>query len=192
MADKCSLNCRCSAVQWHIKAGAAGRHVMCYCADCQSEPNHLGVSDTFLDNGGTQIFQTTPDQFVFDKGVDHLGLLRLGPKGLFRWYTTCCNTPVANTLPSPSLPFVGAVLPVGHDHFGRVSCHANTAAAATKIRQRGVAGAVYSMFFRAAKTALSGKGKITPFFHDDKTPIVAPTVLTLDQRNTARPDTILR
>ncbi|WP_299921381.1 DUF6151 family protein [uncultured Pelagimonas sp.] len=192
MADKCSLNCRCGKVAWHIKQGAAGRHVMCYCVDCQCEPRHLGVEDGFLKNGGTQIFQTTPDQFVFDKGQEHLGVMRLSPKGLLRWYTTCCNTPIANTLPTPTMPFVGAVLPIGHDHYGRVSCHANTAAASSKVRQRGVPGAVYSMFWRAAKTALAGNAKVTPFFNDDKTPIVTPTVLTLDQRNTARPDTILR
>ena len=34
--------------------------------------------------------------------------VRLTPKGLFRWHTTCCNTPVGNTL-RPSVPFVGIV-----------------------------------------------------------------------------------
>ncbi len=192
MSDTCSLRCGCGKMQWHIKRGAAGRHVMCYCADCQTEPNHLGTADKFLKNGGTQIFQTTPDNFEFDTGIEHLGLMRLGPKGLFRWYATCCNTPIANTLATPTLPFVGAVLPVGHDHYGRVTCHANTAAAPIKIRQRGIAGAVYSMFWRAAKTALAGKAKVTPFFNDDKTPPITPTILTLDQRKSARPDTILR
>ena len=34
--------------------------------------------------------------------------LRLTPKGLFRWYASCCNTPVGNTL-TPAIPFVGIV-----------------------------------------------------------------------------------
>lgn len=34
--------------------------------------------------------------------------MRLSPKGLFRWYTSCCSTPVGNTL-KPDVPFVGIV-----------------------------------------------------------------------------------
>ncbi|MGH1412175.1 MAG: DUF6151 family protein [Pelagimonas sp.] len=187
MAPKCSFECQCGTMKWHINDGAQGRHVMCYCADCQSEIRHLHQEDSYLKNGGTQIFQTLPSDFVFDDGLDQLALMRLGPKGLLRWYAKCCNTPIANTLPAPTLPFVGVVLPTGHDHFGRISAYANTEAASVKVRQRGVVGAIYSLFFRAAKSALTGTGKNTPFFDANKAPIVEPTVLTLEQREAARP-----
>lgn len=187
MSDTCKLSCTCGQMHWHIKAGADGRHLICYCPDCQTGTRHLGKQDSYLTDGGTQIFQTTPDNFVVDQGAEHLGLMRLGPKGLFRWYATCCDTPIANTLPNPTLPFVGAVLPAGTDHFGRATCHANTDSATKKIRQRGVPGAVYSLFWRAAKALISGKDKFRPFFNPDKTPVVTAKVLTLEERNSARP-----
>ena len=39
---------------------------------------------------------------------DKIEAVRLSPKGLYRWYARCCNTPVGNTL-TPSVPFVGVV-----------------------------------------------------------------------------------
>src|SRR5262249_33170306 len=34
--------------------------------------------------------------------------LRLTAKGLYRWYASCCHTPLGNTV-SPAIPFVGIV-----------------------------------------------------------------------------------
>lgn len=187
MAEKCALSCSCGKMEWHIKAGAEGRHIVCYCADCQTFPRHLDQAERFLINGGTQLFQTLPGHFHFDKGADHLGLLRLSPKGLFRWYATCCNTPIANTLPKAGFPFVGAVLPAGHTHFGRPRAHVNTGAATRRTRQTGMAATAYGIFYRAAKAALTGQGKQTPFFDETKAPVAIPTVLTKEQRQAAHP-----
>ncbi len=35
--------------------------------------------------------------------------MRLKPKGIVRWYSSCCRTPIGNTLATPKLPFVGLV-----------------------------------------------------------------------------------
>ena len=100
---------------WSVETGAGGTHVICYCADCQTFARHLGQSETALDaDGGTEIFQTLPDAVRITRGADSLALLRLGPKGLMRWYAGCCNTPIANTLANPrTLPFIGMILPPG-------------------------------------------------------------------------------
>lgn len=187
MTEQCSLACRCGKMGWHIDAGADGRHMMCYCADCQTFPRHLGKSDAYLTNGGTQIFQTVPGNFHFDTGIAHLGLKRLSPRGLFRWYATCCDTPIANTVAKAGFPFVGAVLPAGHRHFGKVSARVNTRAATVRTRQTGMTGTVYGIFFRAAKAALTGQGKDTPFFDENGAPAAQPEVLTQEQRKAAQP-----
>ena len=187
MTNQCSLSCSCGKMEWHIAEGAEGKHMMCYCADCQTFPRHLGKADTYLTNGGTQLFQTVPGNFQFDKGLEHLGLKRLGPNGLFRWYAKCCDTPIANTVPKARFPFVGAVLPAGHDHFGRVTAHVNTGSAPLRTKQTGMTATVYGIFFRAAKAAITGKGKTSPFFDETGAPIVTPTVLTQEQRQAAQP-----
>ena len=186
MAESCNLSCGCGRTTWVIKDKALGRHIKCYCDSCQSAVRHLGKSESYLDNGGTQLFQTVPYNFEITSGHEHVVLMRLSPKGLFRWYTACCNTPLSNTLPKPGFPFASAILPVGHKDFGRVTAHVNTEAAPKKTSQTGLLGTVLGVLSRALVTRLSGKAKITPFFDDDGTPIMEPRVLTLEQRKAAR------
>ena len=74
------------------------------CDDCQAAAAWLGRTDILDDNGGTTVFQVAPNRVTFER--EHLGLLRLSPKGLYRWYATCCRTPMGNTL-GPRIPFFG-------------------------------------------------------------------------------------
>lgn len=39
-------------------------------------------------------------------GNERIAGVRLTPKGLYRWYASCCKTPVGNSM-TPSIPFVG-------------------------------------------------------------------------------------
>lgn len=50
--------------------------------------------------------QVAPRAVTFDRGAERIVGLRLAPKGLYRWYASCCKTPLGNTL-KPSLPFIG-------------------------------------------------------------------------------------
>ena len=63
--------------------------------------------------GGSEVFQTTPARIEFTQGADQLACMRLSPKGLMRWYARCCNTPIANTLPSPGMAFAGILVGLG-------------------------------------------------------------------------------
>jgi hypothetical protein len=65
-------------------------------------------------HGGSDIVQLAPASLTFVQGQDRIVGLRLTPKGLFRWYTSCCHTPVGNTL-SPAIPFVG-IIALGFAH----------------------------------------------------------------------------
>lgn len=105
------LKCRCGAVQGTATniTPASGNRVVCCCADCQAFASYLGSETQILDEfGGTDIFQTTQSQLRISQGQDKLQGMRLSEKGLLRWYTSCCNTPVGNTM-NASMPFIGVI-----------------------------------------------------------------------------------
>src|SRR5215475_15672101 len=108
MGGPIELRCRCGEVRGTI-TGASPRtvnRVTCYCDDCQAFAHQLGRADLLNDKGGSDIVQVAPATLSFTQGQDRIAGVRLSPKGLYRWHTTCCNTPVGNTL-SPAVPFVG-------------------------------------------------------------------------------------
>ena len=97
------LQCRCGTVRAiaHGVTPQMGNHCVCYCDDCQAFPKALGRPDVVDANGGTDIFQLSQARLEFTHGLDRVAWLRLTPKGTARWYTSCCNTPIGNTLPTP-------------------------------------------------------------------------------------------
>lgn len=188
MGDTHALTCHCGTTRWTIAAGAPGTHLECYCADCQTFARHLGKGDSWLDTaGGTAIFQTTPDNISFIAGTEHVAVLRLGPKGLFRWYAACCGTPIGNTLSRPGFAFVGAILRPGEDRFGPVAARVNTTAARQPVRATGTMRTILGVLSRAARAWLAGGHRRTPFFDSRGAPLAAPSVLTKTERDAARP-----
>ncbi|MFK8081810.1 MAG: DUF6151 family protein [Granulosicoccus sp.] len=106
-----ALKCQCGDVLGSASdvSPSSGTRVVCCCSDCQAFAAHLGRDGDTLDEfGGTEIFQISQAQLSIEKGQDKLQCLRLTEKGLLRWYTTCCNTPVGNTL-NAKVPFVGVI-----------------------------------------------------------------------------------
>lgn len=111
-AQDLPIRCSCGAVRGSLAAAepAAGNHVICYCDDCQAFAHALGRAGDVLDAcGGSEIVQVSPARIRFEAGADRLACLRLTAKGPFRWYTSCCNTPIGNTLASGAVPFIGMV-----------------------------------------------------------------------------------
>jgi hypothetical protein len=111
-AHDLALKCRCGAVRGvaHDVAPEIGNHCVCYCDDCQAFQEFLGRAGDVLDpNGGTDIFQMSPARLTLTAGRDRIACLRLTPRGLARWYASCCNTPIGNTLPTSAVPFVGLI-----------------------------------------------------------------------------------
>lgn len=110
MSKQADLRCRCGEVVGMV-TNASPRtvnRVVCYCDDCQAFAHQLGRADLLDAQGGSDIVQVAPASLSFVKGQDRIAGVRLSPKGLFRWHTTCCNTPVGNTM-GPAIPFVGIV-----------------------------------------------------------------------------------
>jgi len=106
------FRCACGALQGRLLGISAksGNHLVCYCDDCQAFAHFLGGADRILDaHGGTEIFQMSPARIEITQGADRLACMSLRGR-LFRWYTSCCRTPIGNTLPTHRLPFVGLVV----------------------------------------------------------------------------------
>jgi hypothetical protein len=63
----------------------------------------LGLPGVLDDRGGTDACMLMPAQVTISQGSEQIRCIRLSPKGLYRWYAACCNTPLGNTL-GPRIP----------------------------------------------------------------------------------------
>jgi hypothetical protein len=110
MINTMIIACECGSLSANadLHKGESNHRIVCYCDDCQSYARHLGSPATVLDtHGGTDIIQLSPAHFKLAHGREHLGVLRLSPNGLLRWYATCCNTPICNTPANLDMPYLG-------------------------------------------------------------------------------------
>jgi hypothetical protein len=108
MTKNAEIRCRCGQVEGAVAdpSPKTTNRVVCYCDDCQAFVHHLGRAEFLDEHGGSDIVQVAPAALAFSRGAEHIAGLRLTPKGLYRWYASCCKTPLGNTL-GPGLPFVG-------------------------------------------------------------------------------------
>ena len=106
------LRCRCGTVRGvaHGVAPSTVNHCFCYCDDCQAFAHFLGRADDVLDaHGGTEITQMSQASVAFTAGTDKVAAMRLSPKGMIRWYASCCRTPIGNTMATSAMPFIGMI-----------------------------------------------------------------------------------
>ena len=196
-----SAACRCGAVRATVDASPvrgrrAGLHVVCYCDDCRAFARAVRRPDVLDEFGGTAIWQTTPARLRFDFGAQHLRCLRLSDKGMLRWHTACCNTPVANTMASPGMPFVGLF----HAFLGLAPAQAKAKLGpATFIYGRSAQGDVSA--FAEPKASLrtilrivgfllrekiAGAHRPSPLFDDAGQPVSSPRILPAAEREALR------
>lgn len=192
-----ALKCDCGAVRAvvHGLSPQTGTRIRCYCRDCQAFAHFLSREDTMLDRaGGTDILQTLPSRVEFTSGADRLAAMRLSDKGLFRWHTSCCRSPIGNTVSSRAFSFVGlivATLGAAADGRSRDAVigpsrgvvHAEFAR--TELGDADSAlnpGAIGAIAARSVGALVSGAYKKTPFFAADGSPIAVPRVLAEQER----------
>jgi hypothetical protein len=188
----CAMRCQCRAVQGVLANPARSHRVVCYCHDCQAFAHVLGQTGRVLDHrGGTDVVQTLPRNLTVTAGHAHLACLRLTPRGMLRWYASCCSTPIGNTLASAQFSFVGlirACLDPGNlspdETFGPVTAWSSTAGARgdPKPRQRGRGRMAAFVISRALRARLTGDFRQSPFF-DPQTgaPVATPRVLSSEE-----------
>jgi hypothetical protein len=170
--------------------------VLCYCDDCQAYAHALGRADLLDASGGSDIVQVAPSSLTVDEGADRIVCLRLTAKGLYRWHTRCCKTPLGNTL-GPALPFVGiprqtfeaagvhveAVFgPPAGSILGKFAVGAPPEGS-TKVKVPFLARTLRLVF----GWKLSGKAHPHPFFDRAGTPRYPITVLSVAERDELRP-----
>ncbi len=194
--------CRCGAVRGvALRASRnGGRRLVCYCDDCQAFAHFLEQADVLDARGGTDIFQTTPAQIRIESGAEQLRCVRLSEKGLLRWYTACCRTPVGNTLASARAPFVGVVHRfMDHAAEGRSRDEA-LGPPRERVHGRFALGGLPEGAHRTAppgllagtlvflcRAWLAGGHSPSLFFDArTRTPAVTPTVLSADEREQLR------
>lgn len=178
------FSCACGNLAGHISAEGqkAGLRLLCHCPDCRAAELYHNQADPV---DGVDLFQISPHAITITQGAEHLHLLRLGPKGLYRWYAGCCGTPFANTLSKPQLAFAGLRTDLfdDKDALGKVKAQSQMPRPGKPPQNRGMARMVYGIFARMITARLSGLWRETPFF-DAKTgqPVATAKVLSKDAR----------
>ena len=191
MSNLVTLECACGTVKGNLNVVAGSFfHVQCLCCDCQNFASNLSNENVILDkHGATDLFQTYPAYLEISEGKDNLACLQLEEKGIYRWHTTCCSMPVANTMSSPKIPFVGVSVtlmkfanereklevlgPITLKAFGKYSIGEMPDDAYSKFPITFMPRILSFML----KGALRKLNRPSPFFSDDK-PIVEAKVLS--------------
>jgi hypothetical protein len=187
------LRCRCGTLKGHVSHPERASRGVCYCKDCQAFAHFLGTTGDILDEmGGTDIIATLPKYVSFTQGVEALACMSLSEKGMLRWYASCCNTPIGNTPRDFRVAHVGLVHTCLEDpprsldgDFGPVRMRVNTGSARGKPKTMPLSTLLSVLRFvgSLARARLDGSYKTTPFFDPGRgTPVVAPRVLTRDER----------
>lgn len=162
------LHCRCGSLAGSVDLSRPSRvHVVCHCDDCAAYARHIGSAHA------NQIVQATPAQVKLLAGTEHLRCLRLTQRGLTRWFTACCMTPIANTSRHAWMPFVGVMngaLDTDDEALLGTPTHANGGhPTAWSTILRSVLVLLLALLFRSHRP--------NAFFNDKGEPVVRPEVV---------------
>jgi hypothetical protein len=171
-----------------------GTRIICYCKDCQAFAHFLERSDTVLDAwGGSEIFQMPLAYVQVTQGIKELRCMRLSEKGLYRWFTGCCNTPIGNTM-GANMPFIGLIHSALEDTSvrdanlgpirGYVQVNSASAKLAGKENQADVPlPLLLRIFSKLLVWKLKGLNKPSSFFDSEGQPVVVPFILETKNEN---------
>ncbi|PMN72439.1 DUF6151 family protein [Enterovibrio norvegicus] len=184
-----SLQCDCGTLKGTVKGVSPkkGNHVVCYCDDCQAFAQYVGNEEKWLDEfGGTDLFQLAPSQVEIHQGADQLRCMRVTPKGVYRFYTACCHSPIVNTI-SRKMPFAGIPLTALQGEgkeaaVGPVKCYVMGKFAKgtppTNPHPKFSFASLAAVMSFVLKNKIQGNNVPTPFFSDNGHAVVKP-----DERN---------
>lgn len=194
------IQCECGKFRARLKAfpGNTPGRLVCYCDDCQAYLHYLKRGDLLDANGGTEVIPAYPADVEILCGLEHLKCTRLSPKGTYRFSTSCCNTPIANTQSRmPWAGFLRGVYTAGGDAhqldqllgpvrsriMGRFAKGTPPAGTPEKFDLKAFLAVMPFML----KGKLLGRSRPSPFFAGDGiTPVVRPYVLDKAERQALR------
>jgi hypothetical protein len=190
------LRCRCSRVRGiaHGVAPSSGFRFVCYCRDCQAFARFLERPDVLDAAGGTDIFHMPGGRVKLVAGTDAVRCLQFSST-VFRWYTECCRTPVANTA-GPRFPVVGLIHSFmcheadsrsRDEALGTPLCRIFEGSAIAPLPPDAPPPRSFGLVARRLPTLLGwwlrGLGRPNPFF-DERTnaPLSVPRIFTPNER----------
>jgi hypothetical protein len=190
------MACRCGELKGEVSHPERANRGVCYCKDCRAFAHFLGDTGDILDEkGGTGVVATQPEHVRFTEGAEHLACVSLSANGLLRWYASCCNTPIGNTVRDYRVSFVTLVhtcleKPPGslEGSFGPVRMRVNTAGAKGEVASTPIATvlSVLGLMASMLRARFSGSYTRTPFFDPSTGAAVVPIkVLTAEERSRA-------
>lgn len=188
------IRCRCGQLQGELASANTMRFV-CYCRSCQAYAHALGNPTQVLDaRGGTDVVATVQQDVQFTKGAQALACMSLSGRGIYRWYASCCNTPIGNTARDPRLSYIALV----HSCLGdsasaldaglgtqRIAVHAGQPKPRREYSTGRAMWSVARLIGAVVRARLTGRWKNTPLFAPNAAPLVAPRVLDAEQRRQA-------
>jgi hypothetical protein len=191
------LQCQCGLVRGHVLQASGGMRVVCYCDDCQAFAHALHRPDLLDEHGGSDIWQNEPAQVRLTQGLDQLRCLRLSDKGMLRWHTACCGTPIGNTMASVRVPFIGlltafvAVPQAERDTvlgppIAWVQGRFATGQVPAWVHQTASPGLMARFVWRITKGFVTRAYRPTPLFDASGQPVVVPRVLSVAEREALR------
>lgn len=186
----------CDEEATRLPSPTRGLRFVCYCKDCQALARFLQRPDVLDSAGGTDIFQMPGGRVKLTVGADAVRCLRLSDKGVLRWYTDCCRTPIGNTAARTRFPMTAVVHSFmvhgadgrsGDRVLGPPLCRIHERSAVGPLPPNAPRPPSPGIFVRRAPKLVGwwmrGLGRPSPLF-DERTsaPLVVPRVLTRSER----------
>lgn len=195
-----NIECDCGTVKGIIDSkNLKGYRAICLCDDCQAYAHFLHRADTLDVNGGTDIIPVMPSHYTLQSGAEKLQCMRLSPKGLFRWYASCCNSAMGNAMPTSKIPYIGVPARLFAKKYSAAQLEKEFGPVIERIQAQFAKGALpplaqkkvsWSFLLRVFKfmvfAKLTGKGKPSPFFTQYGKPITEPYILSKQERTALR------
>ena len=196
MSNQVEMRCRCGEVRRRSRTRRRGRSIAWFAIAVTARRLRItSAAPTCLTRrAAVTSSRSRPPHSPSCRDSDRIVGLRLTPKGLFRWYANCCNTPLGNTL-TPKIPFVGIIAqafdngPQRSDDVFGPPIGAILGKHAIGVPPAGSTGLNLSLMLRAIACVLGwrlrGKAWPHPFFNTSG-PIYPLTVLPHEQREALR------
>lgn len=161
--ERAAFACTCGKVQGHLAPAAfsKGTHIHCHCADCRAACQHItGQARPYVD-----LLLTTPGQYSYDTGTEHLRVLHLSPRGVHRVYASCCGSLMHSLPTARALAFASL-------YIDRLTDPARAGKPRARIYQtkrgkpyhQGMSRVVYGVLSRALSAHLGGTWRDGPFY----------------------------
>ncbi len=166
--------------------------LICYCDDCQAFLHYLKRPELLDENGGTEIIPAYPADIKIIAAQDVVKCVRLHPQGMYRFFTSCCLTPIANTDPTRPWAGINRRMYITKDStiLDRELGPVKSSIMGKYAKGTPPVGTPQTFDFKGMITVLPfiikgkilGKAKHSPFFNNGEA-IVAPIVLTAEERS---------